>query len=69
MHDMAMKGRTNPCRGETNVHAKITANAVRAIRSAYAAGHVTQQDLADRFGVSASQISVIINKHQWSHVE
>lgn len=65
--DMVQKGRTNPPRGERSCHAKLTADTVRARREAYLRG-AGQRALAARFGVSAKQVSVIVNKKQWSHV-
>lgn len=54
--------------GVLNVKAKITANAVRAIRAEYAQGATSQQSIADRFGLRQTQVSRIIRRERWSHV-
>lgn len=54
--DRDAKGRHNPVRGEKHCCAKLTDKQVAAIR---AARGVTQQALADRYGVRQSQISRI----------
>lgn len=54
-------------RGEQGGNAKLTEQKVLAIRKQHAAG-VLQSDLASQFGVSAKQISVIVNRVQWAHI-
>jgi hypothetical protein len=63
--DMIKKGRQN--RGTSNGSAKLTEDLVRSIRAEYAAGGVTQSELAVKYGVSSVQ-HIISGKH-WSHVE
>ena len=53
--------------GETHYRAKLTADDVRAIRSAYAAGS-TQTDLAAKYGVRANNISFIVRYLTWRTV-
>jgi len=55
-------------RGEQNNQAKLTEATVREIRSTYAAGGVTQKELAERFGVSRESVWNILNGKTWSHV-
>lgn len=55
-------------RGERTSGAKTTADAVIAIRSKYAAGNVTQDQLGMEYGLSRRQISGIIRRTEWSHV-
>lgn len=54
-----------PC-GEANGSAKLTAADVAAIRSAYAAGGVSQPQLARRFGVNHSTIGRIVRGELWA---
>lgn len=65
--DMAKKGRgrTTPICGEANLNAKLTARAVKAIRTAYARGVVTQEALARRYGVTQGHVSAIILGKAW----
>ena len=66
MRDAGRKGQM--ARGERHRHRKLTDVLVREIRHLYAAGGTTQQALADRFGVSISQICGVINRTAWGHV-
>lgn len=50
--------------GEKNHQAKLTDGEVGTIRALYAAGGVTQKQLADRFGVSHQQVSKIIRRER-----
>lgn len=54
--------------GQDNTQAKLTDDQVRAIRSIYAGGKVTQNELAVRFGISQSSVSFIIHRKTWSHI-
>lgn len=47
---------------------KLTDAAVRAIRRRYAAGGVTQKQLAEEYGVSRTLISGIVRRVGWQHV-
>jgi hypothetical protein len=64
------KGRgTRPCKwGEENGYAKLTEAAIREIRRRYAAGGVTQQELADAYGVNQTKISAAILRRTWAHI-
>jgi DNA-binding CsgD family transcriptional regulator len=46
--------------------AKLTASDVSVIRRLYASGDHTQQEIADLFGVSRSNISVIVTRKGWA---
>lgn len=61
--DMVEKGRGR--NGEHNGRAKITREIADAIRAAYAAGGVTQQALAFRYGINQSHVSAIIRGANW----
>jgi len=54
--------------GERCGSAKLTDEKVREIRRAYAADGVTQQALADRYGVSQITISDVVRRKKWRHV-
>lgn len=55
-------------RGERHPRARLTTTTVRAIRSRYARGGVTQKQLAGEYGVSAGTISQIVTRRIWEHV-
>lgn len=54
-------------RGEANNKAKLTEGEVIEIRSRYATGLVSQQNLAVTFGVSQPVISSIVTGRTWKH--
>lgn len=54
--------------GERNGRAKLTEADIRKIRTVYATGNVTQQTLANQFGVTNVQISLIVRRKQWRNV-
>ncbi len=53
-------------RGEKQGNSKLTAEDVVAIRALSAS--VSQDDLAERYGVCRSQISHIVTRQQWRHI-
>lgn len=55
-------------RGEKHPFAKLTEDNVRAIRQRYASGGITQQALADEYGVGNSVICTIVKRKRWKHV-
>lgn len=56
-------------RGERSGHSLLSADAVVAIRIAYAAGGVTQAALGRDHGVSRGTICDVIRRKTWSHIE
>jgi len=54
-------------RGEDNGHAKLTGANVEAIRMACARGE-RQRDIAQKFGISQSQVSNLVRGSQWRHL-
>ena len=48
--------------------AKLTETQVRAIRQRYAAGGVTQREIAADYGVSGSLITMIVQRKRWAHI-
>lgn len=71
--DMTQKGRRKfgftPKDGERNNNARLTADDVRAIRSAYDPGVVTMAEIARRFGVNETAVWKIVNRKRWAHVK
>lgn len=55
-------------RGETHCSAKLTEADVRAIRKRYPAGGITQQQLADSYGVTVMTINCALLKKTWKHI-
>jgi HNH endonuclease len=54
------QGPGSPHRGERHHNAKLSSDQVREIRRSYKPGLITQQVLADKFGVSVKHISEIL---------
>lgn len=52
-------------RGERHVRAKLRDEEVREIRRTYAAGAVTQRELATRYGVSVQTVSLIVRGRRY----
>jgi len=67
INDMLKKGRSP--KGSNRPNAILTEDDVREIRHAYIPYLVTQQQLADKFGVSRGSIQDIINNQTWRHVD
>jgi hypothetical protein len=61
--DMVRKGRQQ--RAERSGQAKLRWAHVRAIRERHATGGVTQQQLADEYGVTVGAISLIVRRSAW----
>lgn len=55
-------------RGEQHGNAKITDDQVLEIRKRYAAGGITQANLAREYGLTHGTLSVIISGRGWSHL-
>ena len=64
--DAVIRGHT--ARVEQNGGARLTVNDVREIRALRRQGN-TQQRIADKFGITQGQVSVIVSKKQWALVE
>lgn len=58
--DMRAKGRARALKGTKNANAKLTADEVRAIRQRYAAGGISQQALADEYGLSQPAVGRVV---------
>lgn len=61
MRDRAVRGR--------HPNAKLSADAVEAMRREYSTGAVSQKELAVRYGVSQSAVSRAVHGKLWEHVE
>ena len=64
--DMIDHGRST--KGESNPQAILTEEQVKEIWYSYVPGIVTQQELADQFGVDRKVVSMIVHGHRWAHV-
>lgn len=70
MDDMAAKGRRAPVpRGRTVKGSKLTEGEVRAIRTTYGAGGVSQRALARLYGVTQGSIYDIIHRRNWAWLD
>lgn len=67
MADKVAKGRQR--KGEGCHLAKLTEKQVRSIRSSYAAGGVTQKQLAIEHDISLSAVIGIIKRRSWKHID
>lgn len=54
--------------GSKHYKAKLSEDKVRAIRIEYAKGGITQQKLADKYGVCFQLISLVVRRKIWTHV-
>lgn len=73
MHDMVQKGRNSKGKpqihlGEQNGNHKLTTEQVISIRERYAAGGITQKELAQEFEISPTQLSRIVRGLFWKAV-
>jgi len=64
----AFKHGTRTNVGEANSYSKVTERDVRLIFNAYHDGANTQQELADYFNITISNVSCIVNKKSWKHI-
>lgn len=66
MQDMSTRGRHRY--GENGSTAKLSEAHARDIIARYRAGGITQQSLADEYGVKQSLISRLVNGNRWVHL-
>ncbi len=66
---LGRKANINPQKGERHGASILTENAVREIRRLYATGGISQQALADRFGTDQTNVSKILLRKAWTHIE
>jgi len=67
LHNSRLRPETVP-RGERHGNAKLTEAAVQDIRTRYAAGGVSQPQLAREYGVTMRVIWMVIHRKTWKHV-
>jgi hypothetical protein len=66
MRDVATENRVK--RGTANVHAILSEDDVRAIRTRHSSGSASYRVLAAEYGVSKPTIAAIVHRRTWSHV-
>lgn len=64
--DMDTKGRRRVLKGEASPAAKVTLETVALIRRRYAGGGISQQALANEYGLSQSGVSSLLRGESWS---
>jgi DNA-binding XRE family transcriptional regulator len=67
--DAVLNGHHPRRRGSSNGCAKLTEADVLEIQAAYAAGGVTQRELAEQYDVSTGTINHILTGRNWRHVQ
>ena len=67
--DKIAKGRERPARGESTSKAKLTDDAVRAMRAEYGAGGVTQKQLAEKYSTLQTNVSQVVRRQTWKHIQ
>ena len=55
--------------GMAHPKARLTDDDVREIRRLYYESNITQQEIANRYGMTQAHIAKIINGLRWSHVK
>lgn len=69
VQDMKSKGRIVKPHGEQHFKAKLTDEAVRAIRRDHADGTISTRALAARYGVSPTSVRQVLSRKTWHHVQ
>lgn len=67
-HDRHLKGRDRPAKGERHGRSKITDGDVREMRRLHKLGWAIPA-LATRFDISKSQVSGILSRRYWRHID
>lgn len=67
--DRMNKGRNGDIKGEAHPLTHLTNDDIRKIRSMYASGEFTQAQLARTYKVDQTQISQIVRRKSWKHLE
>ena len=65
VNDKMQKNRFKPSRGESNGYAKLSGQAVAAIRK----DPRPQRRIAQEYGISQANVSLIKNNKGWAHIE
>ncbi len=69
IRDMWERGRCRVFRGEQAGNAKLTEDAVRKIRAEYVPGIFGCNKLARKFGTTKENITKILQRKSWTHLE
>lgn len=64
--DMMSKGRG--IKGERQGLSRLTESKVREIRNLYSGGCITQIELASRFEIDQTTVSLVLNRKTWKHI-
>jgi hypothetical protein len=67
-YGLAHMSREQRARGERHGCAKLTELQVLRIREQYAAGNVTQRQIASEYGVDRTTIGLIVRRQHWAHI-
>jgi len=65
VNDCVRRGRRSPQKGEMNHAAKLDMATAQKIRKEYSSGGVSQQKIADKYGVTQVAVSLIIRGKTW----
>lgn len=68
MADRDRRNRQAALKGEANGRSRLAKEDVLEIRERYEAGNVSQQQMADEYGVARSTIRDAISRRNWSHL-
>lgn len=68
IRDCFNKGRQRERRGIISNFAKLTEDEVRQVRTIYARGDISQQDVGILFGLTQTAVSLIIRRVNWKHI-
>jgi hypothetical protein len=60
---------TTPAQGTGPGRTKVTEDQVREIRAEYAAGGISQREIGEKHGIGQVEVSHIVTRRAWSHVE
>jgi predicted DNA-binding protein (UPF0251 family) len=66
--DCIAKKRRTPLKGDKSGRSKLKEDEVLSIFKTYNEGHVTQDELAQKYNVSSKTISKIITRTRWKHL-
>lgn len=55
-------------RGVEHAQSRLTDEQIAAIRGRYAVGGITQQELAEQYGIDQTHVSRIVRNKSWAHV-
>lgn len=69
LHSYNILGRKpSSARGEANAKSKLTEYQVTTIRRLYSGGGVSQQSIANQYGITQNMVSKIVLKQCWKHL-